>query len=159
MNLKAEHVNPFIMECLSIFKDVTGISLKVANKSLKKTALSTKNTVIMLGVTGDLRGNVAINIDREGAKKVASLMMGGIPVVNFDDIAKSAVSEFGNMIMGRVATSFSVQDIIIDITPPTILTGDNIELLFASVPIISIQFNYENIEIDFDISISEKTNI
>lgn len=153
--MKAEHVNPFIMEFQTIFKTVTGIELKVTNKSLKKIGFSTKNTVIMLGITGQLRGNVAINIDRLGAMKIASLMMGGRPVETFDDISKSAVSELGNMIMGRVATAFSGQNIIIDITPPSILTGDNIELMFASLPLITIQFKYEDIEIDLDISVKE----
>jgi chemotaxis protein CheX len=154
--MKAEHVNPFIKGCQSIFKDVTGIPLKLSGTTLKTTALSTRNVVIMLGVTGDLRGNVAINLDEEGAKKIASNMMFGMPVTDFDEMPKSAVSELCNMIMGQVCTAFYNQQIQIDITPPTLLTGENIELTFSQFPMLSIKFSHEDINVDFDISIHAK---
>lgn len=154
--MKAEHVNPFIKGCQSMFQDVAGIPLKLAGTTVKTTALSTKNVVIMLGVTGDLRGNVAINLDEEGAKKIASNMMCGMPVTEFDDMPKSAVSELCNMIMGQVCTAFSNQQIYIDITPPTLLTGNNIELTFSQMPLLSIKFSDEELEVDFDICIHSK---
>jgi chemotaxis protein CheX len=151
--MQAEHINPFITECQSMFNEVAGIPLKVTNKSIKHTPLSTKQVVIMLGVTGDLRGTVAINIDEEGAKRIASNMMGGVPVPVIDEISKSAVSELGNMIMGRVCTVFSKQGLMIDITPPSLLTGQNIQLTFSQLPLLSVKFAHDDIEVDFDISI------
>jgi chemotaxis protein CheX len=154
--MKAEHINPFITECQSMFNEVAGIPLKVTGTTLKQSPLSTKTVVIMLGVTGDLRGNVAINIDIEGAKKIASNMMGGMPVAEFDEISKSAVSELGNMIMGRVCTAFSNQGVTIDITPPSLLTGQNIQLMFSQLPLLSVAFKHEDFELDFDISVHAK---
>ncbi|PLS19094.1 chemotaxis protein CheX [Bacillus sp. M6-12] len=154
--MKAEHINPFITECQSMFQEVAGIPLKVAGTTLKQSPTSNKNVVIMLGVTGDLRGNVAINIDEEGVKYIASQMMGGMPVVELDEMTKSAISELGNMIMGRVCTAFSTKGTFIDITPPSLLTGDNIQLTFSQLPLLSITFKHENIEVEFDISIHAK---
>lgn len=154
--MKAEHINPFINECKSIFNEVAGISLQVSGTTLKKSPTSTKNVVIMLGITGDLRGNVAIYLEKEEAKKIASNMMCGMPVNELDEMAKSAVSELGNMIMGRVCTAFSNQGLLIDITPPSLLTGDHIQLSFSHLPLLSVKFTHDNGEVEFDISIHEK---
>lgn len=151
--MQAEHINPFITGFQTVSQEVAGIAFQTTHKALKQTPLSSKNVIVMLGVTGDLRGNVAININEEGAMKIASNMMGGLPVETFDDIAKSAVSELGNMIMGRVCTILSQQNLVIDITPPSLLTGENIQLSFAKLPLLSVSFSYENIEVDFDISV------
>ncbi len=47
----------------------------------------------------------------------------GMPVTELDDMAMSAISELGNMIMGNAATIFSTKGIVIDITPPTVCRG------------------------------------
>lgn len=151
--MQAQHINPFIAGFQAITQEVAGIPFKPTNKSLKQRPVSSKNVIIMLGVTGDLRGNVAINIDETTAMKIASNMMGGMAVESFDEIAKSAVSELGNMVMGRVCTAISEQGLLIDITPPSLLTGDNLQLSFAKLPLLSVTFKHEEWEVDFDISI------
>ena len=50
-------------------------------------------------------------------------MMMGMPVENLDDMAISAISELGNMIMGTAATMLSENGVIIDITPPVVELG------------------------------------
>ena len=77
----------------------------------------------MIGVTGEMRGQVMISFTTPKACQVASGMMMGMPVPELDDMAMSAISELGNMIMGNAATVFSVRNIGIDITPPTVGRG------------------------------------
>lgn len=79
--------------------------------------------VILIGVTGEMRGQVVLSIDEKKACEIASRMMMGMPVPELDDMAISAISELGNMIMGNAATVFSVRNIGIDITPPTVGRG------------------------------------
>lgn len=154
--MQAQHINPFIVGFQEISQEVASVPFKTVNKALKQTFLSSKNVIIMLGVTGDLRGNVAINIDESTAIKIASNMMGGMPVDSFDEIAKSAVSELGNMVMGRVCTAISEQGLQIDITPPSLLTGENLQLSFAKLPLLSVTFKHEEMEVIFDISVHAK---
>lgn len=156
MIIKAEHINPFVTSFQKVTNEVAGIPFEATSTVLKQTPVSSKNVVVMLGLTGALRGNIAINIDEETAMKIASNMMGGIPVLNFDEIARSAVSELGNMVMGGVCTAISEQGIEIDITPPSLLTGENIQLSFTTLPLLSIKFKHENMEVDFDISVHAK---
>ena len=79
--------------------------------------------VILIGVTGEMRGQVVLSIDEKKACEIASRMMMGMPVPELDDMAISAISELGNMIMGNAATILSTKGIGIDITPPTLCRG------------------------------------
>ena len=54
---------------------------------------------------------------------IASKMM-YMEVKELDEISTSAICELGNMIMGNASTAFSVKNIGIDITPPTMCEGD-----------------------------------
>ena len=54
--------------------------------------------------------------------------MGGMTVDTFDDMAKSAISELGNMIIGNTATILSTRGISVEITPPSLLVGENIDV-------------------------------
>jgi chemotaxis protein CheX len=69
-------------------------------------------------------------------------MMGGIPVTELDEMSKSAVSEMGNMIMGNATTFFANKNIGIDITPPSLLTAERIEMS-SKVPSIVIPLELE----------------
>ncbi len=80
-------------------------------------------------------------------------MMGGIPVKVFDEMAKSAIAELCNMILGNAATIFFKNKINIDITPPTVLTGDNIQLSPTKVIVICIPI-YLDDDISMELSVS-----
>lgn len=154
--MKAKFINPFLTECQNLFKEVAGIDLAYKGITAKSSIVSTKNVVAMVGVTGDLRGFITINLDTEFAKKIASNMMGGMEVVELNELSRSAISELGNMIMGRVSTAFDNKGIRIDITPPSLMTGEDITLSVSNLPLLSIKFIYDKYDLDFDISIGDK---
>ena len=47
-----------------------------------------------------------------------------MPIESLDELAQSAICELCNMILGNSATLYSVAGRAIDITPPTICTGN-----------------------------------
>ena len=77
---------------------------------------------------GEMKGQVILAIRENNAKDIASRMMFGMPVNELDEMASSALNELGNMIMGNTATIFSTLGIIIDITPPLAVYGDDLQL-------------------------------
>ena len=80
------------------------------------------------------------------AKDVASRMMMGMPVAEIDDMAKSALSELGNMIMGNAATLLANNDLKIDITPPTLGMGST-KLSSPNMTTIRVPLVYESGEV------------
>lgn len=144
--VSAEHINPFLLSAGQILEQVCGIKTKVGPISKDNVGIDGEPLFIMLGVTGEMTGQVCIVFDTEVAKDVASKMMMGMPVPEIDDMAKSALSELGNMIMGNAATLLSNSNLMIDITPPTLGTG-KAKLVSPNITSIKVPLVYEGGEI------------
>lgn len=126
--MKADYINSFIEASQLVLKMICSIDAKLGKIYLKNSPFSVNQVIIMIGLVGEIRGQVYLELPVETAKKIASIMMGGIPIAELDEMGKSAVSEMGNMIMGNACTILANKKIQIDITPPSLLTGDNIEI-------------------------------
>lgn len=126
--LDVRHINPFLQATLSIMEATTGVKLAVGKPSVATLIFPDDTFILQVGVTGVLKGQVLIVMKVENAKKVATMMMMGMPVETLDEMASSALCELSNMIMGSTATLFSTQKMAMDITPPIALQGNNLKL-------------------------------
>jgi len=124
--MNVEYINPFIEASQQVFQMVTGVKPSLKKVYIKNSPYPSDSVAVIVGLTGKIRGQVIISLSVDTAKTIASTMMGGMPVEVFDDMAKSAISELGNMIIGNSATILSTRGINVEITPPTLLIGDNI---------------------------------
>ena len=122
-DMNVNYINPFLEAAIAIVKDACQVELKIGKPYAKMVELTEGTVVILIGVTGEMRGQVVLSIDEKKACEIASRMMMGMPVPELDDMAISAISELGNMIMGNAATILSTKGIGIDITPPTVCLG------------------------------------
>ncbi len=121
-NVNVDHINPFIMAATKIFKEMCFIDTKIGKPYINNTSTFSDNLIILIGFTGEMKGQAIIAFRKEIACDVASKMI-MMPVTEMDELANSAIGELGNMIMGNTATIFSTKGIAIDITPPTIGNG------------------------------------
>ena len=87
---------------------------------------------------------------------IASNMMGGKKLLDLDEISKSALSELTNMILGNTATILYNKGVGIEITPPSFLIGDNIQISPTKMKTICIPLLIEdNEQIEIHISVVE----
>ncbi len=121
-SLSANHINPFLMAAKKVFHDVCLTELQMQKPELKEAVFVEDSWVIIIGVTGEMRGQVLLGMSEKDACVVASKMC-MTEVKQVDEFASSALGELGNMIMGNAATVFSSNHIGIDITPPTLSHG------------------------------------
>lgn len=120
--VNVEHINPFLMASANILKEMCFVNPKIG-KPYTKSPVSMDNTmVILIGFTGEMKGQVMISFENSVACDIASKMI-MMSITEMDEFARSAISELGNMIMGNTATIFSTKGIKIDITPPTVANG------------------------------------
>lgn len=120
--INVEHINPFLLASTKILKEMCHIDTKIGKPFIKSPIFLADTMVILIGFTGEMKGQVLIAFEHPVACDIASKMM-MMPVEEMDDISRSAISELGNMIMGNAATVFSTKGIAIDITPPTVGKG------------------------------------
>ncbi len=151
--MRAEIVNSFIAAALKVINSFAAAPFSVGKPFVRKGAFSTREIVIILGITGEIKGQATFSLEVETAKTLASQMMMGMPVAEIDDMAKSALSELGNMIMGNSATLLFNNGIKTDITPPSLLTGKAMELSAAEMEMICVPLSSDTGTIDFDIGI------
>jgi chemotaxis protein CheX len=121
--MNAEHINPFLIAATKILKDMCFIDVTIGKPYIKNTEFTNNTLVIMIGVTGEMRGQVMIAFENNVACDIASKMC-MMPITVMDELSTSAICELGNMIMGNTATVFSTKGVGIDITPPTICSGN-----------------------------------
>ena len=116
-------INPFLTSARNTFSVTTGINLTIGKPQRSELNFDDNNIRIIIGITGQMTGQVIFCIEKDNAKDIASKMMMGMPVPELDDMAMSAISELGNMIMGGAGAILESQKVIIDITPPVLEMG------------------------------------
>ncbi len=153
--MNVDYINPFLEAAISIIRDACQVQLKVGKPYVSAINFTDDTVIILIGVTGEMRGQVVLSMNVDKACGIASRMMMGMPVEQLDDMATSAISELGNMIMGNAATIFSTKDIGIDITPPTIGRGSGqIDTLYSKN--IAIPLLQDDGEIFLEMNIAMK---
>jgi len=153
MTMKQEHINPFIAAAKNVIKISCNDEIELGKLSLKKLPLQTSDVVIVLGIVGNVKGQVIFSIDEDVTMAIASKMMMGMPVTKLDEMAKSAICELANMILGNAATIFSNNKIVIDITPPSILIGKDMTVSTVKGDFISIPLNLKESGIGFEVNV------
>jgi len=154
--MRAELINPFVKANTSVISMMGATELNQKNSYLVKEVTLKDDIGIVIGVTGEIRGQVVLSFQESFAKKIVSNMMGGMPVETIDDIGKSALSELGNMILGNAATGLFENGYQIDITPPSLLSGESVIYSTINQQIIVVPFETEMGNLNLNISLKDK---
>lgn len=153
--MKAEYINAFIKASTEVLNNFVSEKFSVGKPFIRNNPFPTKEIIIMLGITGDIKGQAVFSLSEDMAKAVASGMMMGMPVDEIDEMAKSALSELGNMIMGNSATLLFNVGVKIDITPPSLVKGLSIEISSGGMETLCVPLVSTMGDIEFDIGIKK----
>jgi chemotaxis protein CheX len=113
------------------------------------------DVVCIIGIIGDLRGNVIYAMNEATAKSIAGTMMGGMELEEFDEIAQSAISELGNMLAGGACTELSLLKITVDVSTPTLMIGSFVVSANAE-RVVRIELGADNLPFDIYLSLEKK---
>jgi chemotaxis protein CheX len=127
-------VNTFGSSLISVGRD---LGLEVAlNKAQVSQGVKVADicAASLIGVVGSgLQGTAVIMLDTNGFNTVVSVMSGGMIVPNRQDpVAMSVVGELSNMVSGRSLTQAALPGV--DVTPPQLIAGDNIQNVPSQSP-------------------------
>lgn len=154
-DINVEYINPFLMAATSIMKNMCQLDVKVGKPYVKTTEFESDSVIIMIGITGEMRGQVVIGFSMEVACDIASRMI-MMPVTEMNELSMSAISELGNMILGNAATILSTKGIGIDITPPTLCRG-TMSMTTTYAKNICIPLMYDDSKsVELDIAIKQE---
>ncbi len=153
--MKVEYINAFIKATQEVFKTMLQVDIKTGQPYIKSSPYVADSLIIVLGITGEIKGQASINMNENLAKTFASTMMMGMPVEELDELSKSALSELSNMIMGNAATLLFNIGVEVDITPPTLMIGSNVQISSGAMTTVCVPLICELGEFILDLSIKE----
>lgn len=150
--MDVEYINPFVIASTRVIQQTTGLNVTRGDIYIKKTPYKGDNILVIIGLTGNIHGSVVLNFDNRTACKIASSMICS-EVTELDELSKSAISELCNMILGNTATIFSEKNLRVDISPPTMLTGEHMQLSIHKSVVVCVPLLFqEGSKIELDIS-------
>lgn len=150
--MKAIYINPFLKATLYVFGQFQ-LPCLVGNPSIKGSPFSEKEILTVVGITGDIRGQMYFGLPLDSAKRIVSAMMGGIHLSTLDALGQSAISELSNMICGNAMTLFAKEGVSLDITPPSLIMGNQIEVSADKMRVLSIPLIITGFEEELEMNI------
>ena len=149
--IKIKHI---IQSAIDVLGMLTCQDFSEGESYIHKRTVIENSVAVILGLTGQLSGQVIIRLTEDNAKKIASIMM-GMAIDELDDMSLSALSELGNMILGGASTSLAVDGITTDITPPAILLG-SVQIKQDYAETVSVPLVSNELRVVLDITIKQE---
>lgn len=119
--------NDYAVAVSKVGKDVLSGFLGLEVNSLEQRNLQAplvnKEVSVIIQVIGQVEGQVICSMSLKTVKQIVGRMMGGMSIHQMDEIGWSAIQEFGNWIVSGIATEFSNNGIIVNITHPMVNEG------------------------------------
>ncbi len=111
--------------------------------------------VCIIGIVGDLRGNIIYAMNSETARKIAGIMMGGMELDDFDEIAQSAIAELGNMLAANACTELAAMSLRADVSTPTLMIG-TFTINASAEQVTRIALTADDADVDIFLSLEKK---
>ena len=154
--MDAKLVNPFVSAVESVVPQMGFPAPKRTSLSLRQKNVTGLGVSVIVGFTKQLRGNVVYNMDEETAKYIASTMMMGMPVAEFDAMAQSAISEMSNMLTATAATNLAGMELEVDISTPSLSIGEGFQLKISDGPYLTVAMDVASHLLELDIAVEQK---
>ncbi len=157
--MRVEYIDPFVESAYNVLKEVLNGDVKRGELFLKSTAMPVLGVAAIVGLAGDVEGRVVFDMTRETAVNIASAMLEAMemePITTLNDMGRATINELANMITGQAVTKLHDLGFKFDLTPPAILTGDNMELSDSGVEALIVPMEVPQGKIEINVAIRER---
>jgi chemotaxis protein CheX len=137
--MKVEYINPFLSAAISVFDTMLGMTLARGEPYLKDGEQTNYDISGVIGLSGEAKGMVVLNMSREVALGAAGKMLGETCTEINADVS-DAVGELTNMVAG--AAKAKIESLNMSISLPTVVKGESHCIVFPkNTRPICIPFN------------------
>ncbi len=145
-------INPFLNSFSIVMPQVGFQRVEKKGITVKESNLKSLGVMLIVGIVGDVKGNVIYAMSIESAKEIASKMMMGMPVEELDDMARSAISELSNMLTANASINLTNMGINTNISTPTLMYGNDFEAKMNTDKILCIEVHVDDIPVEINIA-------
>ena len=146
-------VNPFIDAFTTVLPQMGFPTPERTGMGVQDKHINSRGVAVLVGFTKEIRGNVVYNMDEETAKFIASTMMMGMPVADFDEMAQSAISEMSNMLTVTAATNLASLCREVDISTPSLTVGAGAGIRISGGQFLTVTMDMGGHIVEIDIAV------
>jgi len=153
--MRVEYINPFVEAAFNILKEVLHTEIKRGELYLKPLSQPVLGVTAIVGLAGDVEGRVLFDMAKSTALKIASAM-NGEEIKEFDELTKATITELANMITAQAVTKLHDLGFQFDLTPPSIFTGNNMEVTNTEIEALIVPIELTLGKIEINVAVREK---
>jgi len=135
--MDVKFLNPFVQAAVEVLKTEVDSNAVRGDISMHKSSLTSDDVTVLINLIGDVYGVVMYGMSTETCLKTVSKIMGQ-EFTEFNTLAQSGVAELGNVISGQATIRFSESGYKSNISTPTLLNGNGVEISTLDFPRIVV---------------------
>lgn len=154
--MDAKLLNPFIQAAVEVLAAEVSAEVSRGEISMQKSSLTSDDITVLINLVGDVYGVVMYGMPSKTCLNLISKIMGQ-DFTALNSLALSGVAELGNVISGRATIRFSEAGYKSNISTPTVLNGNGIEISTLGFPRIVVPLGTQFGILTVHIALREKT--
>lgn len=151
--MDAKLVNPIIDAFMDVMPQMGFPMPKRLRVYLQDRNVISNGVTLTVGFTRQMHGKVVYNMTADTARYIASTMMFGVPVTNFNDMAQSALREMSNMLTAHAAMGFSKMGVDVDITTPELSIEEDQTIKISDAHYLTVEMEVGGNRIDIALAV------
>lgn len=116
----SEYVQRILNGTITSLTTVIPIKLEILPPSLTVEPYEQKELSVLIGLVGGIKGRLLIDTSTDAIDIIGQAMF-GMSIER--EMVESFTGELGNMVAGNLCTVLEKDSLILDISPPTVMTG------------------------------------
>jgi len=141
--MDVKFINAFLDGTISVLKTMAFVEPKAGAAYLKKDDVAHGDISGIVGMTGAVRGSLALSFSEACILKIVSNMLGE-EIAEINDDIRDAVGEITNMVSGVARKNLEAGGLIVSAAIPTVVSGKNHSIIHVmGGPSIIIPFEID----------------
>jgi chemotaxis protein CheX len=121
------YIRPFTDAARVILEQVLSSRIAAGDIQLSATTVASRGVTTIVGITGESDGRVLFDMAPACALRIAEAM-NGETIAELDRLGQDTLAELASMIAGRAVTILNDAGHKLQVSPPTLLIGDNLTI-------------------------------
>ena len=154
--MRLEYINPFVEAAVNVMETVLSVEITRGEIFLKAKSQPILGVTAIVGLAGDVEGRVLIDMSEKAAISIASEMNNEM-FSELTELAKATITELANMIVAQAVTKLSDLGFKFELTPPTIFTGEKMEISDFEVEALIVPIVTKFGKMEINVALRERT--
>lgn len=152
--MRAEVLNAFLQSAIRTLSIEAKSPVHRVGLQLEASDRTSDEVNVHVSIVGQVKGVMLVGLPMTTARQVASMMIGE-PQPTLSEIGLSALAELGNLVAGGATTGLSELGLSCDITPPTLMIGQQTRISTLGLPRFIIPLHTEHGDLHLHVAVAE----